>query len=299
LNDVLGLRLLKYAACLLLACCGALVVSVPVLGQTSAVTMVGAGDIADCKGTGERQTARLVARISGTVFTVGDNVQGRGRWSEFTDCYAPTWGRFKNRTRPAAGNHEYYTSGARPYYRYFGSRAGRPGLGYYSYDRGSWHVVVLNSNCGHVRCGAGSRQLEWLKRDLAANRSRCTMAIFHHPLFTSSRSADTKEVRPFWKVLYNNRAELILNGHAHSYERFAPQTPFGRRAPERGIRQFVVGTGGTPPLNPFGARPANSQVRNDKTFGVLRLTLRPGGYSWRFVPVAGKTFTDSGRGVCR
>jgi len=256
----------------------------------------GAGDIAYCGGDRDKATANLLGNIRGTVFTLGDNVYHTGTRSEFKNCYDPTWGKYKQRTRPAAGNHDYYTLGARPYYDYFGARAGKPRRGYYAYDKGTWHVVVLNSNCGKVSCGPGSQQAEWLRKNLDNNRSRCTLAYWHHPLFASN--ASTGSVKPFWEILYNRDADVILSGHAHSYERFAPQTPGGRKNEARGIREFVVGTGGKPPEGPFNPRPANSQVRNDKTPGVLRLRLRPGSYAWKFVHVAGKTFTDSGTDSC-
>lgn len=163
----------------------------------------------------------------------------------------------------------------------------------------AWHVVVLNSNCEKIGgCGPGSPQLEWLREDLDANPSRCTLAYFHHPLFSSGRGVETSAVLPFWRVLYRRGAELVLNGHAHSYERFAPQTPAGARDPKRGIRQLVVGTGGEPPRGPLGAPAANSVVRNDATPGVLRLYPSADSYRWRFLPVAGKTFTDSGADRC-
>lgn len=266
---------------------------------TPAATLVGAGDVADCTGSGDEATARLLSRIGGTVFTLGDNAQDAGAAGEFANCYDPSWGRFKARTKPAVGNHEYATEGAAPYYDYFGSSAGRPGEGFYSYDRGAWHVVVLNSNCEEIGgCGPGSPQLEWLKRDLDANPSRCTLAYFHHPLFSSGRGVETDAVLPFWRVLYRRGAELVLNGHAHSYERFAPQTPAGARDPERGIRQLVVGTGGEPPRGPLGTPAANSIIRGEATPGVLKLDLAADSYKWRFLPVVGKTFTDSGAGRC-
>lgn len=294
-------RMLGYSVCMLVACAAActvaLLAAVPVFGQRgSSATMVGAGDIANCDSNGDEQTARLVSNISGTVFTLGDNAYEKGTASEFANCYGPSWGKFKNRTSPVVGNHEYYTAGAQPYYNYFGAAAGPAGKGYYSYKRGSWLVVVLNSNCGQVACGAGSNQLEWLQRTLENNQAQCTVAMFHHPLF--STNAPTPEVRPFWNVLYNEGADVILNGHAHSYERFAPQDPSGNKDQDDGIRELVVGTGGAERLNPFGPRPENSVVRNDETFGVLRLKLSSGSYNWKFVPVAGKTFTDSGKGSC-
>ncbi|MGH3087408.1 MAG: metallophosphoesterase family protein [Rubrobacteraceae bacterium] len=287
----------RYAGCVLFACVAALLTAMPVFGQKARpVTLVGAGDIAKCDSNGDEATARLVGKTPGLVFTLGDNVQGSGAAREFRDCYDPSWGKFKKRTRPAVGNHEYLTPGARPYYKYFGAKAGRAGRGYYSYKRGGWLVVVLNSNCEVVSCGPKSPQGRWLKKTLANNPVRCTVAMFHHPLF-SSNSASPK-VRPFWNVLYRERADVILSAHAHSYERFAPQRPNGKRDSNRGIRQFVVGTGGAEPLRPFQPRPKNSVVRNDKTFGVIKLTLRNASYRWEFLPVAGKTFTDSGTGSC-
>jgi acid phosphatase type 7 len=272
----------------------------PVADRTApAATLVGAGDVADCTGPGDEATARLLSRIGGTVFTLGDNAQDAGTAGEFANCYDPSWGRFKARTKPAVGNHEYGTDGAAPYHDYFGAAAGRPGEGFYSYDRGDWHVVVLNSNCQEVGgCGPGSPQLEWLKKDLSANPSRCTLAYFHHPLFSSGRGVASGAVLPFWKVLYRRGADLVLNGHAHSYERFAPQTPSGARDPGRGIRQLVVGTGGEPAKGPLGPPAANSLVRGEATPGVLKLDLSAASYKWRFLPVAGKTFTDSGAGRC-
>lgn len=295
-------RLSGHVVCVVISCAVAFLAAVPIFGQSAATaaprtfTLVGAGDIARCDSNRDDATARLVGRIPGSVFTLGDNVQGKGAASEFRNCYHPSWGKFKKRTRPAVGNHEYYTPGARPYYGYFGASAGAVGRGYYAYKRGGWLVVVLNSNCDVVGCGPNSPQVRWLKRVLANNPARCTAAMFHHPLF--STNASTPWVRPFWDVLYQNNADLILNGHAHSYERFAPQRPGGARDANRGIRQIVAGTGGATPINPFGPRPKNSVVRNDKTPGVLRLTLRSDSYAWKFVPIAGKTFTDSGTGRC-
>ena len=220
-----------------------------------------------------------------------------GTPEEFAACYDPSWGVAKHRTRPAPGNHDYLTDGARGYFGYFGAAAGDPDKGYYSYDVGSWHVIALNSNCLLVAggCGAGSPQEQWLKSDLAAHQSACTLAYFHHPRFSSS--ANNRSVDPFWRDLYEAGAEVVLNGHAHNYERFAPQRPDGTRDDARGVREFVVGTGGVN-LHPFGTIKPNSQARNANTYGVLRLTLHTGSYDWKFVPVAGKTFTDSGTKSC-
>ena len=268
--------------------------------QAGGAVMVGAGDVARCDSSADEATAKLLDGIPGTVFTVGDNVYPSGTASEFRDCYGPSWGRHKARTRPVPGNHEYETAGASGYFGYFGAAAGDPSKGYYSYDKGGWHVVALNSNCGEIAagCGADSPMVTWLKRDLAANPARCTLAYFHHPLFSSgSEHGDQPVARPIWNALYAADAEVAVGAHDHDYERFAPQRPDGTRDGERGIRQFVVGTGGGTQHGFGGVRP-NSQARNASTPGVLKLTLNPGSYSWRFVPVAGKTFTDSGTKSC-
>jgi hypothetical protein len=261
--------------------------------------LIGAGDIATCDSTADSRTAALVERYPGTVFTLGDNVYPDGRRTDFDRCYAPTWGRFKNRTRPAVGNHEYHTSGAAGYFDYFGPAAGPRGRGYYSYDLGAWHVVVLNTNCGKVPggCATGSPQQRWLRADLAASPARCTVAIMHAPLFTSARAhGPATETRPLVQTLYDARAEVMLAGHNHMYERFAPQTPAGRRDDARGIRAFVIGTGGAG-LYPVGRVAPNSRVRDTRTFGVLRLQLSSGSYRWAFLHTAG-TFNDNGTGTC-
>ena len=257
--------------------------------------LVGAGDIASCASSGDEATARLLDNIGGTVFTTGDTAYPDGTYAQFRDCYKPSWGLHKDRTKPSVGNHEYDTPDAAGYFDYFGARAGDPAKGYYSYDRGGWHIVVLNSNCWEVPCAEGSAQQRWLEADLAANPSRCTLAYFHHPRFSSS--GNNRNVTPFWKALYEAGAEVVLNGHTHNYERFAPQRPDGTLDRERGIREFVVGTGGVS-HNPFGTVKPNSQVRNSAAYGVLKLTLHPGSYDWKFVSVAGKTFTDSGTKSC-
>ncbi len=260
--------------------------------------LVGAGDIASCSGAGDEATANLLDGIAGTVYTLGDNVYDNGTATEFANCYEPSWGRHKARTRPAPGNHDYNTAGASGYYGYFGAAAGDPSKGYYSYDLGAWHVVVLNSNCATVGgCGAGSPQEQWLRQDLAASAASCTLAYWHHPRFSSGKHGGNAATEPFWQALYDHNADVVLSSHDHSYERFAPQTPTGAADPARGIRQFVVGTGGRSHYS-FGTIRANSEVRHSGTFGVLKLTLHASGYEWRFVPEAGKTFTDSGSGAC-
>jgi acid phosphatase type 7 len=265
--------------------------------QAASVVMVGAGDIAHCSTTTDEATAKLLDGISGTVFTLGDNVYNSGTSAEFANCYNPTWGRHKARTKPSVGNHEYLTSGASGYFGYFGAAAGDQSRGYYSYDRGDWHVIVLNSNCSQVPCAAGSAQDTWLRADLANHPNKCTLAYFHAPLYSSGQYGNSTYVRPFWKALYQANADVVLSGHEHDYEHFAPQNPYGAFDSARGIREFVVGTGGTY-LRPFGTIKPNSVSRNASTPGVLKLTLNSSGYAWKFVPVAGKTFTDSGTASC-
>jgi PKD repeat protein len=260
------------------------------------VVLVGAGDIANCSSTGDEGTAALLDGIQGTVYTSGDNVYPSGSSSDFANCYNPTWGRHKSRTRPTPGIHDYNTSGASAYFAYFGSAAGTAGKGYYSYDLGAWHVVALNSQ---IDISATSAQLAWLKSDLAAASGRCIVAYFYLPRFSSGTThGGTTAVQAAWQVLYDAHAELVLNGHEHNYERFAPQTPTGAADPQFGIREFVVGTGGSESGYSFGTPVANSEVRNSTTFGVLQLTLDSASYSWKFVPVAGKTFTDAGTAPC-
>ena len=259
------------------------------------IVFVGAGDIASCSSTGDEATATLLDNIAGTVFTLGDNAYESGTAAEFTSCYDPTWGRHKSRTLPAPGNHDYTTPGATGYYGYFGSSAGDPAKGYYSYDLGAWHIIALNSAIDH---STGSAQEQWLKADLAASTKSCTLAYWHHPRFSSGAvHGDDPSVQPLWQALYDANADLVLSGHDHDYERFAPQTPVGVADPARGIREFVVGTGGRSHYAQ-GTLKANSEVFNGTTFGVLKLTLSTGSYAWEFVPIAGGTFTDSGTGNC-
>jgi hypothetical protein len=260
--------------------------------------VLAAGDIASCSSSGDQQTASLINNIAGTVITLGDNAYEAGTTSQFNNCYDPTWGQQKTRTFPSVGNHEYLTKNAAGYFGYFGAAAGDPQKGYYSYDLGAWHIVVINANCSQVGgCGANSPQGQWLSADLAAHPSLCTMAYWHQPRFSSGEHGNDTEMVPIWQILYNAGADLVLNGHDHDYERFAPQNPSGSADPVQGIREFVVGTGGKG-LRPIISTIANSEVHNDNTLGILKLTLHPAGYDWQFIPVAGKTFTDSGSGSC-
>jgi hypothetical protein len=265
----------------------------------AAATLVGAGDIAGCGSDGAARTAALLARIAGTIFTAGDNAYERGTASEFASCFAPTWGRFRDRIRPALGNHEYGVADAAAYFDYFGAAAGERGKGYYSYDLGAWHIAVLNSECVAIGgCGASSPEVVWLRADLAASARECTLAIWHRPRWSSgAEHGSDPAYDAFWRELQRAGAEIVINGHDHEYERFAPQTPDGRRDDAGGIREFVVGTGGRS-LYAVNAPIVNSEVLRNDTFGVLQLALRAGGYDWRFVPVDGATFTDSGSGTC-
>lgn len=262
--------------------------------------LLAAGDIAGCAWNGDELTARLIDQYPGvTVAGLGDMVYASGTATEFRDCYGPSWGRHRARTRPAVGNHEYLTAGAGPYWDYFGSAAGPRGKGWYSYDVGSsWHVVVLNSNCWEAgaSCRAGSEQERWLRADLAAHARPCTLAYFHHPYFSSIEGLDS--VRPLWDALFDGGVDLVLNGHKHGYERFAPQRPDGTRDPARGIRQIVVATGGSPEFFAYGTPRPNSEVRATRLTGVLKLTLSTASYRWDFLPAADSTFTDSGTTAC-
>jgi len=261
--------------------------------------LVGAGDIADCRDlSGAEATAKLLEQVPGTVMAVGDLAYPDGSKENFA-CYDQTWGRVKSRTRPAPGNHEFHSAAATPYFEYFGAAAGDSRTGYYSYELGTWHIVVLNSECADVGgCDAGSPQERWLRADLSAHPAACTLAYWHKPLFSSGGvHGNDLTVKALWQALYDANADVVINGHDHDYERFAPQNPDGVADNARGIREFVVGTGGKN-LRPFGAPAANSEIRSLEAFGVLKLTLRPGGYDWQFLPQAGKAFADSGSASC-
>jgi hypothetical protein len=268
--------------------------------------LVGAGDIAGCASLGGAEaTGKLIDGIPGAVFAAGDLAYERGAAEEFRDCYGSTWGKFKERTWPAPGNHEYGTPGAAAYFAYWGQRAGSPAKSYYSFDLGpKWHVIALDTNCrahGVGGCAAGSAQEKWLKEDLTRRADACVVAFGHYALYSSGvfpSHAVHPELRDLWRDLYAAHADLVLAGHEHSYERFAPQDPDGNLDLANGIREIVVGTGGRS-HHPLGTPTPHSEARNTDTFGVLKLTLWPGRYEWEFVPVNGaEGFHDSGDGTC-
>jgi calcineurin-like phosphoesterase family protein len=264
------------------------------------VTVIAAGDVAMCHGRPASEsmaakTAALIERIPGTVIVAGDLAYFSGSEDDFSNCYHPTWGRFKERTLPAPGNHEYDSAGAAPYFRYWGSAAGEPGKGYYSVRVGTWRIIALNSNIAAER---GSEQERWLREDLKAHPAHCTLAFWHHPMFSSGLyGRNNPKMRDMFQALHEAGADVVITGHDHIYERFALQTAQGDVDPVRGIRQFVVGTGGGFATG-FGDPVANSELRKTAVFGVLKLTLRADAYSWEFVPIEGQTFSDSGEGRC-
>lgn len=240
----------------------------------------------------------LVGAKLAAVLPLGDTQYEDGALAKFQKFYEPTWGRVKAISHPAVGNHEYETSGVSGYFSYFGTAAGDKDKGYYSFDIGSWHLIALNANCNQIGgCQAGSPQEKWLQADLAAHPAKCTLAYWHQPRFSSALHGNNQVSDVFWQDLYRAGADVVLSAHDHDYERFAPQTPGAIADPEQGIREFVVGTGGRS-LYPFLKTQSNSEVRNNQTYGVLKLTLHPKSYDWQFVPEKAKTFTDSGSSSC-
>ena len=263
----------------------------------SATILLAAGDIADCSSDGALLTARLIQSRPGTVAALGDTAYPKASKSDFANCYRPTWGRFKSRTRPALGNHEYLTAGASGYFAYFGRKAAPPG-GYYSYKLGRWHVVVLNSNCDRIGgCGPGSKQLRWLRTDLARHPARCTLAYWHQPRFSSGLHGPNEALQPIWAALAKAGADIVLNGHDHNYERFAPLNAAGRIDPAYGMREFVVGTGGGPLRAVAGASYGSRKIITYK-WGVLRLKLDANRAYWRFLSTPNGRVLDSGSSAC-
>lgn len=265
-------------------------------------TMLLVGDQHACDGSGIGPVASLMASLDpdgvDPIASLGDASGDEGTASEYTNCFDPWWGQFKSRVRPAIGNHDWTTKNADGYFGYWGAAAGPVNEGWYSYDVGTWHVVVLSSYCGEVGgCGLGSPQVAWLKQDLAAHPAQCTLAYWHHPYFTSSPQPGTSgNTSGFWTTLYHYGADVVVNAHVREYERFAPQDPSGNADPANGMREFVVGTGGGDLIG-YSSRATNSEAIEDTAWGVLELTLHPGTYDWRFVSTDG-TYGDAGSGAC-
>lgn len=259
--------------------------------QVGDQVFVGAGDIGNCNLDGARETAALLDHIQGTVFTLGDNAYSTGSDQDFADCYDPHWGRQKYRTWPSPGNHDYETAGAAPYFAYFGDRAGSPGEGYYYVALGAWDVYSLNSN---IPAAEGSPQYAWLDAQLSMNRSRCSLAYWHHAIRSSAKHGGSPELLPLWRLLYRHGVDLAVVGHDHIYERFAPMNADLMYDPN-GMREIVAGTGGGS-LYDFKTIQPLSEVRI-KAWGVLKLTLRSDSYSWDFLTVRGDD-GDSGEEAC-
>jgi hypothetical protein len=280
---------------------------------SAAVVVAAAGDVA-CDpsdsnyhgGTGTSTACRqlytsnlLVNGGFDAVLALGDLQYNSGSLDDFNEVYDPTWGRVKSITYPVVGNHEYGQSNASDYFQYFGSRAGPAGKGYYSFNLGSWHIIAINSECDEVGgCGTGSPQETWLRNDLASHPATCTIAMWHKGRFSSGHDGDNTFMQPMWADLYNAGVEILLSGHSHDYERFAPQDASGHLDNTAGVRQFIVGTGGAFFTGLGTSFDANSQAHQNTTYGVLQLTLRSGAYDWKFLPEAGKTYTDSGTTSC-
>jgi acid phosphatase type 7 len=261
--------------------------------------LIGAGDIAQCGNDPAQQsraaeTAALIEQIGGQVFAAGDLAYPRGTTEEFQHCYQPTWGRFKARTLPVPGNHEYLTPNASAYYDYWGAQAGPSGKGYYAAQLGTWRVIALNSN---IDAGPDSEQARWLRQELAQHSARCTLAFWHHPVFSSGEHGANAHMAALWKLLFDAGADLVISAHEHDYERFAPLDDRGQPDARRGMRQLIVGTGGAK-LREFKRVHPHSEVRNNETFGVIKLDLNAAGYDWEFIPVAGQGFSDRGSGAC-
>jgi hypothetical protein len=268
------------------------------------VTLYAAGDIAECRTsainttmaarTADEIAAALATDNTARVLTLGDNAYPNGSATDYAACYDPTWGRFKQRTLPSPGNHEYHTPAAAAYFDYFGALAGMQRRGYYSVDIGAWHVMSLNSNLDGA---AQQAQLDWLKADLAARPAGCALAFWHHPVFSSGGHGNNAVMQEAWRLLERAGTDLVLSGHDHDYERFAPQDADGHADAQHGMRQFVVGSGGAQ-LTPMLVRRANSETADNTTHGVIKLTLKKSGYAWDFLPVAGGSYRDHGSAAC-
>jgi len=277
----------------LLSVVWALVVPVAQADQQDPVILM-AGDVAQCDVPGAAATAQLLQDNKHSILALGDLAYPNGSVEDYARCYAPHWGPFKPRTYPAPGNHEYGTPGASGYFQYFGARAGEPGKGYYSFNLGTWHIISLNSN---RELELGTPQLEWLEADLRQHRQRCVLAYWHHPRFSSGPHGPNAKLQAIWSVLAKHGVSVVVTGHDHLYERFAPLNAEGRVDAQQGIRSFVAGTGGAKLYEMKQRHPA-SEIVETKSWGVLKMTLRDTHYEWEFLPVAGATFRDAGSGQC-
>lgn len=258
------------------------------------------GDISDCTNENDTATAGILAGTSGSILALGDIAYPSGRTEDFSNCFQPAWGDLKSRILPAPGNHEYQTVGAAGYYSYFGDIASSATNGYYAKTLGQWRIYALNSNCAEVNgCNQGSAQHTWLEEDLTRHPRKCVLAFFHHPPFSSGQHGNTPEVLPLWQLLSDKGADVVLAGHDHLYERFQPLDRNGEVSTSgTGVRMFVVGTGGRS-LYSFNQIRTGSEARDNSTYGVLSMTLHPDAYSWKFLPVAGSTYSDSGTTYCQ
>ncbi len=261
-----------------------------------AVRFSGAGDIATCYRQSDSATAAILDSVGGAVFTAGDNLHDNADTASYGTCYGRSWGRVLDRTHPAIGNHDYDKDSGAQYFTYFGARAGEPGRGYYSFDLGGWHVVMLNSHAAVIGTGPGSAQERWLRADLRENRRRCTIAVWHHPRFYQGSFNRNLGARAFWAALHEARAEVVVNGHFHLYERYAPQDA-DAKASASGPRQFTVGTGGRG-LDVQSQAAPNLEFRQNTDYGVLSFELGDGWYRWEFISAA-RAVLDSGRAECR
>jgi hypothetical protein len=255
-----------------------------------------------CTNDNDAATAAVISNLldsnpNAIAYTTGDNVYPRGSATQFANCYDPTWGAFKDRTRPTPGNHDYEDPGAAGYYAYFGANAGPSGRGWYRFEAGTWRVYAMNSEC-RIGSTCANDQLKWLKADLAANPHKCVLAIWHRPRWSTGRHGNSLRLAAAYTELYNAGADVVVAGHDHGYQRFAPADSNGAADAAKGIRTFVAGMGGAD-LYPWTSTSPLLETRDNTTFGALRLDLHPGGYSWQFMPVAGPTgYNDSGTAAC-
>jgi hypothetical protein len=279
------------AVLMTLSCGGELGISGP--GPIVPTTvLLAAGDIGLCGSRGAAQTGEMLDGMQGTILAVGDLAYPHGAVEDYVSCFDPVWGRHKSRTKPAPGNHEYESPGAQPYFDYFGAAAGPSGLGYYSFKAGDWLVLSLNSN---VPVGGTTAQAQWIRSELAASTARCALAYFHHPLYSSGPNGDNARLAGLWQLLYDNGVDVIVSAHEHLYERYGPMTPDGQRNDTKGIRQFIVGTGGAGLYSIQRLHPLSEM--QIISHGLLKLTLSAQGYQWEFLQVDGAR-GDFGQDVC-